>query len=85
MCVLLKSQSKLAKTIKGVIVTAQISERTEQFLTMSELCERLDISLPTLRRWRLAGKDPRAFKIGQTVRYRLTDVIEWENNHLEPR
>lgn len=55
------------------------------YLTVQDLAQRLDVSVSTIRRWRLAGKDPRAFKIGQSVRYRLTDVIEWENNHLEPR
>lgn len=39
-----------------------------------ELCKRLDISEPTLIRWRKKGKIP-SFKIGSSIRYNWPVVV----------
>jgi excisionase family DNA binding protein len=47
------------------------------FLTETELCERLHVSLATLRRWRLENRGPRFRKLGSLVRYGEYDLSQW--------
>jgi hypothetical protein len=53
-------------------------------LTQNEVAARLQISPRTLERWRLlAGEAPLSWlKIGSVVRYRLSDVEEYERRQL---
>jgi excisionase family DNA binding protein len=46
-------------------------------MTEIELSERLNVSLASLRRWRLEGRGPRFVKVGSLVRYRPEDLDEW--------
>jgi excisionase family DNA binding protein len=46
-------------------------------MTEVELSERLNVSLASLRRWRLEGRGPRFIKVGSLVRYRPEDLDEW--------
>jgi predicted DNA-binding transcriptional regulator AlpA len=48
-------------------------------LTTAELAEYLDVSVTTIKNWRMSGKGPRALKLADshTVRYRLIDVDRW--------
>jgi len=46
-------------------------------MTEVELSERLNVSLASLRRWRLEGHGPRFVKVGSLVRYRPEDLDEW--------
>ncbi|MFL6417323.1 MAG: helix-turn-helix transcriptional regulator [Bryobacteraceae bacterium] len=51
---------------------------TERFLTEKELSELLNISVPTLRRWRAIGEGPEFVKCGPAlVRYEWTTVQRW--------
>lgn len=52
------------------------------FLTESEVSHRTNISLATLRRWRLENRGPRFHKFGSLVRYGEEDLAEWEGTHL---
>lgn len=49
-----------------------------QFLTESEVSERTQISLGTLRRWRLENKGPQYRKFGSLVRYGEQELLEWQ-------
>lgn len=49
-------------------------------MTEVELSERLNVSLASLRRWRLEGRGPRFVKVGSLVRYRPEDLDEWLAN-----
>lgn len=49
--------------------------REPELLTASALCERLDISRPTLRKLRAAGLP--CITVGTGLRFRLTDVLRW--------
>lgn len=49
------------------------------WLTRPEVAERLRISVSTLAQWAIDGGGPRYAKFGGRVRYRLDDVIAWEN------
>jgi hypothetical protein len=50
-------------------------------LTPDELVERWKgaVSVRTLDQWRYLGKGPSSIKIGNKVRYKLADVVAWEN------
>lgn len=52
-------------------------------LTDRDLAERFKISPVTLRNWRVLGKGPRFIKVGQTVRYPLHEIEEWERAHTK--
>lgn len=52
---------------------------TARFLTENEVAERTQISLATLRRWRLENKGPLYRKFGSLVRYAEDELVNWEN------
>lgn len=49
-----------------------------RYLTEFDVAERTQISLGTLRRWRLENKGPRYHKFGSLVRYDEEDLAAWE-------
>lgn len=51
-------------------------------MTEAELAERLQLSPATLTTWRSRGRGPRYMKPGGAVRYRLEDVLTWEEANL---
>jgi excisionase family DNA binding protein len=46
-------------------------------LTEQELAKRLNVSLASVRRWRVNGRGPLFVKVGALVRYRPEDVDAW--------
>lgn len=54
----------------------------DRWLTRAEVAERLQMPRRTLDQWAPMGKGPRYARFGRHVRYRLSDVIEWENQQL---
>ncbi|HEY1804898.1 MAG TPA: helix-turn-helix domain-containing protein [Terracidiphilus sp.] len=50
-----------------------------KFLTEIEVAERTQISLATLRRWRLENRGPLYRKFGSLVRYAEDELVNWEN------
>jgi len=42
----------------------------------------LGVSLQTLRNWRHLGRGPRYCKYGRAVRYLVTDLLAWREQHL---
>jgi excisionase family DNA binding protein len=46
-------------------------------LTEQELAKRLNVSLASVRRWRINGRGPLFVKVGALVRYRPEDVEVW--------
>lgn len=57
----------------------------EKFLTPQELVERWGgtVVTGTLANWRNKKKGPKYTKIGGKVRYRESDVIEYENENTK--
>lgn len=53
------------------------------YLTSDELAERYQVPVQTVRYWRHMGTGPKAVKIGRFVRYRMADVLAWEQQ-LQP-
>jgi hypothetical protein len=47
-------------------------------LNEQQLAERFNVSVKTIRKWRLSGGGPRYRKFGSAVRYALADVETFE-------
>ncbi len=47
------------------------------FLNEQEVSKRLNVSVATLRRWRLEKRGPMFIKVGSLVRYRPEDLDSW--------
>lgn len=66
-----------------MIPTPNAPEYTGRHLTMQELADREGVALQTVRAWRVTGYGPRGMKIGKFVRYRLSDILAWEEQQLD--
>ena len=49
----------------------------QSFLNEQEVSKRLNVSVATLRRWRLEKGGPTFIKVGSLVRYRPEDLDSW--------
>jgi len=58
------------------------SHRSEVFLTEQQLAARHQRSVKTLRNNRVSGGYVPFLKIGRSVRYRLSDVVRYEEANL---
>ena len=56
--------------------------RDEIFLTEKQLASRHQLSVKTLRNARVIGSYIRFVRLGRTVRYRLSDVVAYEEANL---
>jgi len=52
----------------------------DQHLSPADLARRENVSVETVYAWNRDGTGPRYMRIGKHARYRLTDVLSWENN-----
>lgn len=55
----------------------------DEWLTRKEVSDREKVPVATLAQWGSLGKGPKYAKFGRHVRYRLADVIAWENEQFE--
>jgi excisionase family DNA binding protein len=46
-------------------------------LTEKQVAEQLQVSLGSIRRWRLENRGPRFVKVGALVRYRQNELDNW--------
>ena len=53
------------------------TQGTPRALTEREVAERLGLSVATLRAWRHRGKGPRFLRLGRSVRYLPSDVVDF--------
>lgn len=54
------------------------------WISRKQLAERYDIPPKTPAEWATKGTGPRYARFGKHVRYRLVDVIEWEESQFSP-
>lgn len=60
--------------------SASITDRSdEKSICEKRLAQRWDVSPRTLQRWRKDGCGPPYMIIGGTVRYRMNDIIRYED------
>ncbi len=53
-------------------------------LSLRQTADMLGVSEATIYSWRHRGEGPRGYKIGGLVRYRLSDVLAWVEEHADP-
>lgn len=54
----------------------------EKHLTLEELAEREGVAIQTVYHWNKTGTGPRLLKVGNLCRYRMADVLAWEESRL---
>jgi len=60
-----------------------MEHRTEdRWLSRQELADRYGVPVKTPAEWASKGTGPRYAKFGRHVRYRLSDVIDWEREQF---
>jgi predicted DNA-binding transcriptional regulator AlpA len=58
-----------------------LQDRYATYLTPEDLAEKWGLTLDTLYRWRRRGAGPPHLKINsRVIRYRLEDVLAWEDS-----
>ncbi len=57
-------------------------DSASELLMKRDVSDRLHLSMRTRRNWRVRGEGPKFLKIGRLVRYRLSDVLAWEEASL---
>jgi DNA-binding transcriptional MerR regulator len=53
------------------------------FLTLDDLAERYQVPIATVRYWRHRGTGPKAVRIGRYLRFRIEDVLAWEQDQFD--
>jgi excisionase family DNA binding protein len=54
----------------------------DRHLSIKEFADRLGLPPATIERWNSRGGGPRYLRVGRHVRYRLADIIAWEESRL---
>ncbi len=49
----------------------------EQVLSLSQLCEHLQVSAQTIYDLRSQGRGPRGFRVGRELRFRVSEIEAW--------
>ena len=57
--------------------TPETPHANDELLTLPEVADLVRVPVATLRYWRHLGSGPQSFRIGRTVRYWRTDVLQW--------
>lgn len=57
----------------------------ERWLSRRELADRLGLPVKTLAQWASMGAGPRYARMGRHVRYRLSDITDWEGERMQGR
>ena len=60
--------------------SVEISE--DRWLSRAEVAGRYQLPVKTVAEWASKGTGPRYARIGKHVRYRLSDVIDWETRQF---
>jgi hypothetical protein len=61
----------------AVIPEEEVGTDMSTLLTEADVAERLQVSLASVRRWRLEKRGPIFVKVGSLVRYRPDDLESW--------
>jgi predicted DNA-binding transcriptional regulator AlpA len=73
-------QSEVGRTEEEV--TAMDENTDDKWLTRQELADRYGLPVKTPAEWASKGTGPRYAKFGRHVRYRMSDVIDWESRQF---
>ena len=75
----------LASTVNSVVMGSSVQEKKMHYPVMTEkhVADRWQVSLKTLRRWRLDGEGPVWHKLFRHVHYHEADVLEFEHSSAQ--
>lgn len=54
----------------------------DTWLSRQQLADRYGLPVKTLAQWAYKGTGPRYARMGRHVRYRLSDVLDWESARI---
>lgn len=57
----------------------------EPLLSIDDVAGYLGVSVTTIYDWRVAGKGPRAIKVGRHLRFAVSDLMAWVGAQREAR
>ena len=57
----------------------------DPLLSIEDLAEYLGVPVSTIYDWRVDGKGPCGVRVGRHVKFTVTDVLAWIENHRETR
>jgi len=66
----------------GAIPKEMEMSEDDRWLTRKELAARLGVPEKTPAQWATKGTGPRYARFGRHIRYRLSDVMAWEQKQL---
>lgn len=55
----------------------------QQILSPQDLADRHQVGIRTVYQWNHKGTGPKRIRVGKHVRYRLEDVLAWEESRVE--
>lgn len=58
--------------------------RIETLLSVEDVAARYQVSPATIHQWLYRGTAPRSIKVGKYRRWKLEDVLAWEEAHADP-
>lgn len=58
------------------------NEAGDRLLSPQDLADRYGLPIQTVYVWRMHRKGPKGFPVGRHVRYRIADVLAWEESQL---
>ncbi len=61
------------------------SSGLDPLLSIEDLAEYLGVPVTTIYDWRVDGKGPCGVRVGRHVKFTVTDVLAWIENHRETR
>ncbi|MGW9004976.1 helix-turn-helix transcriptional regulator [Brevibacterium casei] len=65
-------------------MTKEIAQAaTEKIFSRQDLAERYGVPVQTISIWKQKGYGPRSFRAGKYTRYRLSDILAWEESQVE--
>jgi DNA-binding transcriptional MerR regulator len=57
--------------------TVETPHEHDELMSITEVADTIRVPVATLRYWRHLGSGPQSFRIGRSVRYWRTDVLQW--------
>ncbi|MGN6035061.1 helix-turn-helix transcriptional regulator [Brevibacterium casei] len=55
----------------------------EKIFSRQDLAERYGVPVQTISIWKQKGYGPRSFRAGKYTRYRLSDILAWEESQVD--